>query len=75
MHDKWNVAFKYSPGGALASRVTVDPAIADGVTIGPYGKDLVIGFSGVTYLPEGFGNTVMMRSTWQQESRPHSALQ
>jgi hypothetical protein len=49
------VAIKYNPTGALGSPVTVDPAIAEGVTIGPDGKDLVIGPNGVTYLPAGFG--------------------
>jgi WD40 repeat protein len=49
------IALTYGPTGVLGSPVTVDPAIAVGVAIGPGGKDLVIGASGVTYLPEAFG--------------------
>lgn len=48
------VALTYSPAGALGNPVTVDPATAVGVTIGPDGKDLVIEPSGVTYLPKAF---------------------
>jgi hypothetical protein len=49
------IALKYSRAGVLTNPVTVDSAIAEGVTIGPDGKDLIIGSGGVTYLPEAFG--------------------